>query len=135
MTRATRTPALMLRAASALAVMGTLTGSLVVSCGGDPGSSTGGGASNAPASSAMGRWTPTDQDTCTKEFHDSFFVVGPDGRKYPTWHPPEATDPADNKLCTFGHDHGSNPTASSQWFDLQRHFAFDVNGNGLIDSS
>lgn len=35
--------------------------------------------------------------------HDSFVATGPDGRQYPTWHPPSVGD------CHFGHEHGSNP--------------------------
>jgi hypothetical protein len=131
-----RALALLVRLAGAFAVIGTLTGSLVVSCSGDPSSATGGGGSNAPSSASMGQWTPATQDTCTKAFHDSFFVVGPDGKKYPTWHPSQATDPATNQLCSFGHDHGSAPpSGSAQWSNLQHHFAFDANSNGLIDTS
>jgi hypothetical protein len=136
MIQVTHGRSLLVRLASALAVIATLTGSLVVSCTGDPSSATGGGGgSNAPSSTAMGQWTPATQDTCTKAFHDSFFVIGPDGKKYPTWHAPQATDPATNQICSFGHDHGVDPSASPQWPDLQRHFAFDANHDGLIDSS
>src|SRR5262245_4430029 len=95
--------ALLVRLASALAIIGTLTGSVVVSCSGDPNGSSG-DPDNAPLSASMGRWTPAAQDTCTKAFHDTFFVIGPDGKKYPTWHRPRATDPATNQLCSFGHD-------------------------------
>ena len=118
----------------ALGVVATLTGSLVVSCAGDstPG---GGGSSSAPLSSAMGQWNPSSQDTCTKAFHDTFFVIGPDGKKYPTWHRPQETDPTTHQLCSFGHDHGANPALSSLWPTLQNHFAFDANNNGLIDAS
>jgi hypothetical protein len=132
-----RPRSLVLRLASALAVTATLTGSLVVSCAGDPMSGAGGGTggSNAPSSSAMGRWTPATQDTCTKAFHDSFFVIGPDGKKYPTWHRPEEVDPATGQRCSFGHDHGIDPRLSTLWPDLQRHFAFDADRNGLLDAS
>lgn len=133
MTTTPRGVALLVRTASAFAVVATLTGSLVVSCSGDPLPSTGGG-SAAPASASMGRWTPATQDTCTKEFHDTYFVVGPDGKKYPTWHPPEATDPDTNRLCSFGHEHGLDPRDSAQWSELQAHFAFDANRNGLVDN-
>src|SRR6185312_14613428 len=33
-------------------------------------------------------WSPTTYDTCPKALHDSYSVVGPDGKLYPTWHPP-----------------------------------------------
>jgi hypothetical protein len=53
-------------------------------------------------------WTPSPRETCTKEIHDSYSVVGPDGKRYPTWHPP--IDPATG--CTFGHEHGRDPKGS-----------------------
>ena len=89
---------LLLRSTGALTVVATLTGSLIFSCSGDPLSTGGGGSSNGPTSQAMGQWTPATQDTCTKEFHDTFFVIGPDGKKYPTWHPPAATDPTTKQV-------------------------------------
>ena len=128
-----RTFGLALRSGSALAVISMLTGSLVFSCTGDPLSTGGGGSSNAPNSQSMGQWTPTAQDTCSQAFHDSFFVIGPDGKKYPTWHPPEATDPATNQSCSFGHDHGVDPHLSAMWNDLQQQFGFDANRNGTLD--
>ncbi|HUL67123.1 MAG TPA: hypothetical protein VLW55_21185 [Burkholderiaceae bacterium] len=126
-----------LRATSALAVVAMLTGSMVISCTGDPLSTTGSGGngSNAPPSKAMGQWTPTTQDDCTAAFHDTYFVVGPDGKKYPTWHPPQATDPTTGKLCSFGHDHGLNPSDSPLWPDLQRQFGYDANLNGTLDDN
>lgn len=63
-------------------------------------------------SMAMGLWSPTKWDTCSKEFHDSYYEIGPDEKKYPTWHPPVAVDPATGKTCTFGHEHGRNPSGS-----------------------
>ncbi len=131
-----RLPALLARVAAAVTIVGTLSGSLVVSCAGDPSSATGGnGGSNAPASQSMGRWTPATQDTCTKAFHDTFFVVGPDGKKYPTWHAAEAIDPATHTLCSFGHEHGPDPSGSAMWTKIRQHFAFDANNNGQIDAS
>jgi hypothetical protein len=129
--------ALSLRLAGGLAAIACLSGSVVVSCSGDPtsGGGGGGGGSNAPNSASMGRWTPTTQDTCTQAFHDTFFVVGPDGKKYPTWHRAEETDPTTNMRCSFGHDHGSSPRDSSLFASMQRHFAFDANHDGNIDST
>jgi hypothetical protein len=53
-------------------------------------------------------WTPTAADTCTAEDHDKWWVQGPDGNYYPTWHP--VIDPV--KKCTYGHDHGDDPKKS-----------------------
>ena len=78
---------------------------LAAACGGGDGA--GGTDPDAPASAAFGIWSPGAFDTCTKEQHDAYFVVGPDGKKYPTWHPP--TGPGG---CTFGHDHGRDPRGS-----------------------
>jgi hypothetical protein len=64
-------------------------------------------ASAAP-SRAFGLWTPGPGDTCTPEQHDRYATVGPDGKRYPTWHPP--TDPESG--CTFGHEHGRDPRGS-----------------------
>src|SRR5688572_18531078 len=63
---------------------------------------------SAPPSRAFGIWSPGVNETCTKEQHDAYSVVGPDGKKYPTWHPP--TDPGSG--CYFGHEHGRDPRGS-----------------------
>jgi hypothetical protein len=65
-------------------------------------------------SAAYGLWTPGPFDTCTKEIHDHYSVVGPDGKLYPTWHP--AVDPSTG--CTFGHEHGRDPRGSSLYKDV-----------------
>ena len=57
---------------------------------------------------AFGLWTPGPTDTCTKEQHDVYVVTGPDGKQYPTWHPPN--DPVTG--CRFGHEHGRDPRGS-----------------------
>ncbi len=83
----------------------------------------------------MGKWTPnSDFDTCTKDFHDTYYVIGPDGKKYPTWHPPTATDPATGKVCSFGHEHGRDPRGSALWESVRSHYAFDANTDGTIDT-
>lgn len=88
--------------------------------------------SGNPASSmAMGRWTPSKWDTCTQAEHDSYFVVGPDGYRYPTWHPPVHTR-SNGTTCTFGHEHGRNPTGYQYWSEIQTHFAYDSNQDGQI---
>lgn len=58
---------------------------------------------------AYGRWSPGAFDTCSQEIHDSYSTVGPDGKLYPTWHPP--IDPATG--CNFGHEHGADPSGSA----------------------
>jgi hypothetical protein len=47
-------------------------------------------------------------DTCSKTIHDSYYVIGPDGKRYNTWHPP--VDPVTG--CSFGHEHGRDPRGS-----------------------
>jgi hypothetical protein len=64
-------------------------------------------------SSAYGLWTPTSRDTCTKEQHDAYSVIGPDGKRYPTWHPPTGPNG-----CTFGHEHGRDPNGSHMLADI-----------------
>jgi len=63
---------------------------------------------------AYGRWSPSGPDSCTKEIHDGYSVVGPDGKLYPTWHPP--VDPITG--CTFGHEHGRDPRGSDLWNEV-----------------
>jgi len=130
---------LALRTAAGLAALALLTGSAVVSCKGDP---TGSAAApdNRPDSASMGRWTPSTDTTrfpkeCTKEVHDSYYVIGPDGRKYPTWHAATHVDATSGEVCYFGHEHGDNPAGSALWNELRRHFAWDANANGTIEDS
>lgn len=84
----------------------TLAASLALACGTDdygagPSTPTGG------VARAYGLWTPSARETCTKAAHDKYSTVGPDGKLYPTWHPPTDTDG-----CTFGHEHGRDPSGS-----------------------
>lgn len=84
---------------------------LLSACGGSDGSGGGLGGGddvNAPPSRAFGIWNPGPNDTCTKDQHDAYATVGPDGKRYPTWHPP--TGPGG---CTFGHEHGRDPSGSN----------------------
>jgi hypothetical protein len=55
-----------------------------------------------------GIWVPGSNDTCTPEIHNRYSVVGPDGKRYNTWHPP--VDPVTG--CSFGHEHGRDPRGS-----------------------
>jgi len=128
---------LALRTAAGLAALALLTGSSVVSCKGDPpGDST--APDNRPDSASMGRWTPSTDtarfpNECSKEVHDSYYVIGPDGRKYPTWHAATHVDATTGEVCFFGHEHGDNPAGSALWNALRRHFAWDANANGTIE--
>lgn len=77
---------------------------------------------------AFGVWKPWVSvvtgkvvDTCSKEIHDKYYVIGPDGKKYPTWHPP--VDPTTN--CTFGHEHGMEPSKYVDWKLVKAQYAFD----------
>jgi hypothetical protein len=72
----------------------------------DPGS--------APHARAFGLWSPGQFDSCTKEQHDAYAVLGPDGMVYPTWHP--ATGPGG---CSFGHEHGRDPYGSDLYDDTE----------------
>lgn len=86
-------------------------------------------------SHAMGLWTPTRFDTCPKELHDRYKVKGPDGKWYPTWHPPVVTNPATGKQCSFGHEHGRNPAEYAFYDEVRRHFAYDEDANGTISAT
>lgn len=57
---------------------------------------------------SYGVWAPSGTDTCTQTIHDQYSTVGPDSIRYPTWHPP--VDPGSG--CTFGHEHGRDPSGS-----------------------
>jgi hypothetical protein len=64
-------------------------------------------------SRSFGIWSPEGRETCTKEQHDAYAVVGPDGRLYPTWHPPIGPGG-----CSFGHEHGRDPRGSNLFKDI-----------------
>ncbi len=58
---------------------------------------------------AFHAWAPGNGDTCPISVHQKYSVVGPDGKLYPTWHPP--IDPGTG--CSFGHEHGRDPHGSN----------------------
>ena len=70
---------------------------------------TPGGGTPTGFAQSYGLWTPGPRDDCSAEAHNAYSVVGPDGKLYPTWHPP--VDPATG--CSFGHDHGRDPRGSA----------------------
>lgn len=75
----------------------------------------------APASHALGQWTPhAPYDTCSAAYHDSFAVVASDGKRYPTWHPPTGTE--NGRECTFGHEHGRDPRGSVLLADIEAQY-------------
>lgn len=82
-------------------------GFVLTACAGD-GTSGPNSVGNAAPSVAMLTWNPGAGDTCTPEVHSRYATVGPDGKAYPTWHPP--ADPESG--CTFGHEHGRDPRGS-----------------------
>jgi len=45
---------------------------------------------------------------CPAWYHDQITTTGPDGKRYPTWHP--AVDAVTG--CRFGHEHGDDPRTS-----------------------
>src|SRR5437667_224892 len=63
---------------------------------------------------SYGIWPPGPRDDCTAEVHNSYSVVGPDRKLYPTWHPP--VDPVTG--CSFGHDHGRDPRGSALYAEV-----------------
>lgn len=52
---------------------------------------------------------PMAGQACPQWLHDSYVNAGPDGKMYPTWHPP--VDPQYG--CFFGHEHGDDPRTST----------------------
>ncbi len=77
-----------------------------------PNSGSGAPSADAKLSRAYGLWSPALEGECPKSLHDQYWVYGPDGKVYPTWHPPTDTDPATGKTCTYGHEHGDDPRGS-----------------------
>ena len=81
---------------------------LLVACENELPVMPGGGPATNGNARAYGLWVPGPRDNCSQAIHDQYAVTGPDGKRYPTWHPP--TDPVTN--CSFGHDHGRDPAGS-----------------------
>ena len=96
---------------------------LLVDCapGRRPGRRRAPGATREEASHAMGLWTPHPiHDTCSAAYHDSFSTLGTDGKRYPTWHPPEGDE--QGTPCTFGHEHGRDPRGSALLADIEAQY-------------
>lgn len=84
-------------------------GGLGLAACGDVSGPGGGDPLSKPPSVAFSTWKPGANDTCPISVHQKFSTVGPDGKAYPTWHPP--VDPETG--CTFGHEHGRDPHGSN----------------------
>jgi hypothetical protein len=52
---------------------------------------------------------------CSQDRHDSYWTKAPDGKYYPTWHP-ATVKLANGTTCSFAHEHGDDPRASSLFF-------------------
>jgi len=84
---------------------------VAVSCAADqagPVAPTGPQLEAATPAVSFGLWTPGPGE-CPKAVHDRYGTLGPDGKRYPTWHPP--ADPLSG--CSFGHEHGRDPRGSA----------------------
>ncbi|MDO8186119.1 calcium-binding protein [Conexibacter sp. JD483] len=78
---------------------------------------------DVPRAAAAADWTPAAQDSCPRAVHDRFAVIGADGKRYPTWHPPTVIDPATGLRCSFGHEHGRDPRGSELFDWVSGHLA------------
>jgi len=67
----------------------------------------------APPAVAFGIWRPGPGE-CSAAIHDRYSTIGPDGKRYPTWHPP--VDPLTG--CSFGHEHGRDPRGSALYREV-----------------
>ncbi len=96
-----------------MASLTALASVLLAACGdlSGPGS---GDPMNAPPSVAFNAWHPGANDTCPISVHQKYSTIGPDGKAYPTWHPP--VDPETG--CTFGHEHGRDPHGSNLYQEV-----------------
>jgi len=64
--------------------------------------------STATATATATATSPVAGQQCPTWVHDQYVTTGPDGKSYPTWHPP--VDPVFG--CVFGHEHGADPRTS-----------------------
>lgn len=110
--------------------------------------SAGGGTSSASDSPEMTMWSSAgknkpnpkydkcDDGTDVVAAHQKFSVIGPDGKRYPTWHAPVVVNPITGVgKCYFGHEHGRNPVGYAFYDEVRKNFAYDANKNGTIDAN
>ncbi|GEM_PF-372180 len=107
----------------------------------------GGGTSDtSDYSHAMFLWSPTGKNKPNPKYdycedgtdvvkaHNEFYVIAPDGKRYPTWHRPVVVNPITNVgRCFFGHEHGRNPADSVLWPQVKQAYYYDANRNGQMD--
>lgn len=75
-----------------------------------------------------------DDGTDVVAAHNKYYVTAYDGKNYPTWHPPVVNNPMTGVgKCSFGHEHGTNPTNYLYYDEIVQHFGKDLNGNGTIE--
>ncbi len=67
---------------------------------------------------------------CSSEVHDKYVVRGPDGVMYRTWHLVNVTDVNGSK-CTFGHEHGDDPSTSKIYTGTAVPFGYIANQIGM----
>lgn len=66
-------------------------------------------AAPAPPTATPDSAAPVAGELCPAWVHDRYTVAGPDGKQYPTWHPPVDVEFG----CLFGHEHGADPATSN----------------------
>lgn len=66
--------------------------------------------------------------TCSEELHKRYAIHGKDGALYDSWHPTVVTDPSTGQLCSFGHEHGDDPTTSDIYGFAASHFSQNSEG-------
>jgi len=76
-------------------------------------SPTGPATRTAAPAVAFGIWQPGPGE-CSAAIHDRYHTIGPDGKRYPAWHPP--VDPMTG--CSFGHEHGRDPRGSALYREV-----------------
>ena len=77
------------------------------------------GAATGNAAS-FGIWTPGATDDCTAAQHDAYSVVGPDHKRYPTWHPPIDPVTAERKVLNAIETSSKNPVPKTIARDKKR---------------
>ena len=63
-------------------------------------------------SNGFGLWPTHMLSTDCVSLHDRYWIAGPDGKAYHTWHPAISSHPDTAETCDFGHEHGNRPDTS-----------------------
>jgi len=85
--------------------------------------------SGSPSPSKPPQPTPVRNQPCPAWVHDRYTATGPDGKAYPTWHPP--IDPIYG--CVFGHEHGDDPTGSPALNGRPVLFGYAATQMGMVE--